>query len=598
MSLSGWFGKALRVNLSTGSISSEELAPELLTKWIGGRGLGARLIAGEVPAECDPLGMENKLVFAAGPLTGTRVPGSGRFSASAKSPLTGTITDSNAGGTWGVKFKKCGYDVLIIEGSSPAPVYLVIYEGQASLYEAEDLWGADLIKTDKLLKDKLGQNVSSACIGPAGENMVRYASIISDGSHALGRGGLGAVMGAKKLKAIAVLGAQKVAVSNTERLDFVVYETNKWIKANPITSQGLPEFGTPVLVNLFNELGVFPVRNFQASQFPDSGKISGEAIAETISTERRGCYGCPVQCTRFIQTEKTGVTAGPEYESIWALGPECGIGELEVIAEANYLCNLLGLDSISTGVTIGCAMELAEKGLLPAGPKFGNAAGLTKLIRQIAYRDDIGDLLAEGSRRVAEKCGAGQYAMQVKGLELPAYDPRGLQGMGLGFATSNRGACHLRAYMAGPEALGVPKMVNRFSTSGKAGLVITQQNINAAIDSLIMCHFINLAVSEEYFARILSAVTGIDYQTQGLHRIGERIWNLERLYNLRAGLVSSSDTLPPRLLEEPVADGPARGRTVELKPMLEEYYRYRGWDDCGRPLAYKLQELALEGFTC
>lgn len=598
MNLSGWFGKVLRVNLSTGLINREDLAPHLISDWIGGRGLGARLIAEEVPAECDPCGGENKLVFAAGPLTGTRVPGSGRFSASSKSPLTGTIMDSNAGGTWGVKLKKCGYDALIIEGISPVPVYLMISAEKAALHETGDLWGANVLETDNYLQNKLGKNVSSACIGPAGENMVRFASIISDGCHALGRGGLGAVMGVKKLKAIAVQGTKKVAVAHTDKLDFIVYEAGKWIKASPITSQGLPEFGTPVLVNLFNQLGVFPVRNFQASQFPGSDKISGEAIAETISSGRRGCYGCPIQCTRLIQTERMGVTAGPEYESIWALGPECGIGELEVIAEANHLCNQLGLDSISTGVTIGCAMELVEKGLLPTGPKFGDTAGLTKLIRQIAYREDIGDLLAEGSRRVAEQYGAGQYAMQVKGLELPAYDPRGLQGMGLGFATSNRGACHLRAYMAGPEALGVPKMVNRFSVSGKAGLVITQQNINAAIDSLIMCHFINLAVSEEYFARILSAVTGVDYQTQDLHQIGERIWNLERLYNLRAGLEAPFDTLPPRLLEEPVTDGPARGRTVELKPMLEEYYRYRGWDESGRPLAHKLQELALEGLIC
>lgn len=597
MSLYGWFGRALRVNLSTGVITGEDIDQKLLVAWIGGRGLGARIVAEEVPAGCDPLGGENKLVFAAGPLTGTKVPGSGRFSASSKSPLTGTILDSNAGGTWGVRFKKCGYDMLIIEGKSDVPVYLAITQETATLHDANELWGTDVMETNHRLKDKVGNDASIACIGPAGENLVKFASIMNDGSRALGRGGLGAVMGSKKLKAILVQGSKNVELAHMEKLDFMVYEASKWLKANPITSQGLPEFGTPVLVNLFNELGVFPTRNFQASQFPEAGRISGEAIAETLTTGRKGCYNCPVQCTRLIKT-KTGTVGGPEYESIWALGPECGIGDLAVIVEANHLCNRLGLDTISTGVTIGCAMELEEQGYLKTGLKFGDGEGLLHAIQQIAGREGFGGLLAEGSRRLAEECGANRFAMQVKGMELPAYDPRGLQGMGLGFATSNRGGCHLRAYMVGPEALGVPKMVDRFSTGGKAGLTITQQNINAAIDSLVVCHFINLAVSEEYFARILSAATGVDYQPQDLHLTGERIWNLERLYNLKAGLDSSFDTLPPRLLEEPIPEGPSRGRFVELKPMLAEYYRFRGWDTCGVPSPKKLRELGLEELSC
>lgn len=380
-------------------------------------------------------------------------------------------------------------------------------------------------------------------------------------------------------------------------MNLIVYESDKWVKASPITSKGLPEFGTPVLVNLFNELGVFPACNFQGSQFANAGKISGEAIAETIFASRKGCYGCPVQCTRMVKIGALTM-AGPEYESLWALGPECGIDDLEVIARANHLCNLLGLDTISTGVTIGCAMELQERDLLKTGIKFGDTAGLLRVIKQIAHREGLGNLLAEGSRRMTDKYGCVQYSMQVKGLELPAYDPRGMQGMGLGFATSNRGGCHLRAYMAGPEVLGIPKMVDRFTTGGKAGLTITQQNINAAVDSLLICHFINLAVSEEYFARALSATTGIGYRPQDLHHIGERIWNLERLYNLKTGVDPSFDTLPTRLLEEPIAEGPSLGRTVELKPMLAEYYRFRGWDAAGIPTPRKLQELGLEGYAC
>lgn len=596
MGLFGWNGQALRIDLSSGTINVESLAQKDLADWIGGRGLGAWIVAGEVPAGCDPLGKDNKLVFAAGPLTGTGVPGTGRFSASSKSPLTNTVFDSNAGGAWGVRLKRSGFDALIIEGESSAPVGLTILDGRAELNNAVEIWGSDVPETNKKLKDKYGGDISVACIGPAGENLVKYASIMNDDSRALGRGGLGAVMGKKKLKAIVVRGSQIIKTANQGKLDFFIYEADKWIKANPITSQGMPEFGTPVLVNLFNELGVFPARNFQESVFPDAFRISGEAIAN-ITAGRGGCHSCPVQCARIVKT-KTGVFKGPEYESIWALGPECGIADLDTVIAANYMCNSLGLDTITTGVTVGCAMELQEKGFLDTGLKFGDGPGLLKAIGQIARREGAGHLLAEGSRALAAKYGADRYAMQVKGLELPAYDPRGLQGMGLGLATSNRGGCHLRAYMVGPEALGVPKMVDRFSTGGKAGLTITQQNINAAIDSLIVCRFINLAVSEEYYARILAAVTGVDYHPQDLHRAGERIWNLERLYNLRSGLDYSYDTLPPRLLEEPVREGPSGGRIVELAQMLTEYYRFRSWDEYGVPSAAKIKELGLEGFSC
>lgn len=597
MEIYGWFGKGLRVNLSNGTVSEETIKQKDLENWIGGRGLGSLTVAREVQPDCDPLGKENKLVFAAGPLTGSRVSGSGRFSVSAKSPLTGTIFDSNSGGTWGVKLKKCGYDMLVIEGQSAVPVFLEIHSERVLIREAGKLWGADVFETNNTLRDLLGKDVSVACIGPAGENLVKYASIINDGSRALGRGGLGALMGAKNLKAVTVCGNKNISINNPEKLDFIRYETDKWIKANPITSKGLPEFGTPVLINLINELGVLPTRNFQFSQFPGALKISGEAIARDLFAGRKGCHRCPVLCARQIKTEK-GITEGPEYESIWALGPECGIGNLEVIAEANRLCNRLGLDTISTGVTIGCAMELEEKGLMSTGLAFGDGQGLLQAIKEIAYRKGKGTMLAEGSRNIAAKCNAVQCAMQVKGLELPAYDPRGLQGMGLAFATSNRGGCHLRAYMIGPEALGVPKMVDRFGTGGKAGLVINQQNITAAIDSLVICLFINLAVSEEYFARTLSAMTGVDYQPQDMHLIGERIWNLERLFNLRSGIGATSDTLPQRLLEEPVKEGPSKGKMVELQPMLKEYYRFRGWDESGIPSLKKLKELGLEEFLC
>jgi aldehyde:ferredoxin oxidoreductase len=589
----GWVGKIIRINLTDNKITTFTPAQELYRDYLGGRGMGAKILWDEVGPEVSPLSPENKLIFMTGPLTGTKVPTAGRFSATSKSPLTGTIFDCNSGGIWGARLKKAGYDGLIIEGQADKPVYILLNENGAIIKDASGLWGKDVPDTTKVITDIEGVGYSTACIGPAGENLVKMACIINDGTRALGRGGLGAVMGSKNLKAIAVKGSAEIPVADPQKLDFVLYETNKWLKANPITSQGLPEFGTPVLVNLFNEIGIFPSYNFQNSQFAEAEKISGETIAEKLLVKKKGCFGCPIKCGRVTRTSKeTG--EGPEYESLWALGPQCGISDLEAIAEASYLCNRLGLDTISVGVTIGCAMEMAANKIIDYSIKFGDTKKLPEIINDIAYRKGIGDELAEGSKAFAEKHGSQQYAMQVKGLELPAYDPRGAQGMGLGFATSNRGGCHLRAYMVGPEVLGVPKMVDRFSFHGKAGLTIFYQNINAAMDALIICRFIGLAVSEEYFARLLSAVTGISYQPQDLHIIGERIWNLERLYNLREGYSFNDDTLPDRLLNEPVKSGPSKGHVVNLEPMLAEYYRFRGWDLTGVPGSKKLNDLGLE----
>lgn len=589
----GWTGKVLRINLTTQQVSTEQPATDLYLKFIGGRGLGCEMLWQEVLANVDALSPENKLIFMTGPFTGTKVPTAGRFTVTSKSPLTGTVFDANSGGIWGARLKKAGYDGLIVEGKSEKPVYIAITETGACIHDATGLWGLDVPETTNLIKKKEGQGYSVACIGPAGENLVKISCIMNDQTRALGRGGLGAVMGAKMLKAIAVTGKQEVKVADPEKLDFVLYETDKWLKASPITSQGLPEFGTPVLVNLFNESGVFPARNFQDSQFAEAGKISGETLAEKLTTGKRGCYGCPIKCTRVTRTSREE-GEGPEYESIWALGPQCGISDLEAIAEANYLCNRLGLDTISAGSSIGCAMEMAENKLLDIDLKFGDTAKLASLLEDIAYRRGLGSDLAEGARAMAAKYNGAQYAMQVKGLELPAYDPRGLQGMGLGFATSNRGGCHLRAYMVGPEVLGVPKMVDRFAVNGKAGLTIFYQNINAAMDALIICRFVGLAVSEEYFARLLSAVTGENYQPRDLHVIGERIWNLERLYNIREGFSRLDDTLPHRLLHEAVKSGPSRGHVVNLDPMLADYYRFRGWDNSGVPVPEKLSQLGLE----
>lgn len=591
----GWVGKIARVNLTSREVSIQELDGNLATSYLGGRGFGARWLYDEVGPSVDPLGPENLLIFATGPLTGTKAPTGGRFSVCTKSPLTGTVLDSNSGGKWGVRLKGTGYDALIITGAANAPVWLLVNEDGITLNDADHLWGLDVEATTDSLLDKVSRPelASVACIGPAGEKLVRFAAIINDRTRAAGRGGVGAVMGSKNLKAIVACGSQKPAVADISGLDFAVYESRKAIKQSPVTAVGLPKYGTAGLIRIMNLLGALPTRNFRDCCFEHIDEVSGEALRERLLVKRSACWGCPIGCARVTKT-KRGQGEGPEYESLWALGPECGVSDLEAIAEAGYLCNRLGLDTISTGVTIACAMEMVERGIADFAIHFGNAQEMLTAVEDIAYRRGLGNELAEGSRRFAERYGATECAMEVKGMELPAYEPRAMGAQGLGFATSNRGACHLRGNMLGAEMLGIPKMVKRFTFEGRAGLLIYHQHISAVFDSLGMCKFAGLALSDEHLARMLSAVTGIPFTPQSLHIIGERIWNLERLYNLREGFTSKDDALPRRLIEEPLSQGPAKGRRVDLAPMLAEYFRFRGWDSEGVPTREKLRQLGLE----
>lgn len=584
--MKGWQGRVLRVDLGTGKVIEDPLPEELAASFLGGRGFGVYWLFREALA-ANPLGPDNIIVLATGPLTGTRAPTAGRVTAVTRSPLTGTVCDSSAGGGFGARLKRCGYDALIIRGQASAPVYLRVTRGKASLEEARHLWGRDIPSTCRLLRPVAGRNGSILAIGPAGEQGVLYAGAAVDGRRHLGRGGLGAVMGAKRLKAIVVAGDQPVRLADPQAFDLILYEVNKLLEANPITAQALPEFGTAVLVNLLNQARSFPTRNFQAGYFPEAEAISGERLRAVFYKRRSACYGCPIGCGRVVNLDGENVE-GPEYESIWALGANLGISDLKAIIRANLLCNRYGLDTISTGGTLACAMELAEKGLAPNTLSFGRSDAVLALIPQIALRQGLGEELANGARDLARRYGAPELAMQVKGLELPAYDPRGMQGQGLAFATSNRGGCHLRANMLGPEILGAPKMVNRLETAGKAGLVIYLQHNHAALDSLVLCKFTAFALRDEHYARMLRAATGQDWRAQDLQRVGERIWNLERLYNLKAGFGPQDDTLPSRLLEEP-----AQGRPVDLAAMLGEYYRFRNWEASGWPTQAKLKELGL-----
>lgn len=588
----GWIGEILRVNLSANKTVTQKLDENVAKNFLGGRGLGVKVLYDELKPETNPLGPENKIIFATGPVSGTMAPTSGRYCVVAKSPLTGTVFDSHSGGYWGPELKFAGYDAIIIEGRAEAPVYIWIRNKTVEIRDATKVWGLDTHKTTEKLIKETDSKAKVACIGPAGERQVLLAAIINDRHRAAGRGGLGAVMGCKNLKAVVVRGTGRVDVADEEKLSQALNDALMVIRKNPITNKSLPTLGTAVLVNLINEHGMYPTRNFQEGVFEDAEGVSGEKITETILSGRRACYACPIACGRVTKTsEKEG--EGPEYETAWAFSAQCGINDLTAVTHANYLCNELGLDTISTGNTIGCAMEMHQRGFLKEKMEFGDADKLVELVEKIALKEGIGKELAEGSKRFAEKHGVKELAMQVKGLELPAYDPRGAQGHALAYATSNRGGCHLRAYMIGPEILGTPALVDRFKPDGKADLVINFQNLYAALDSMILCVFTQFALNPSHYSEFVTATTGLTFTGLDLMKTGERIWNLERLFNVREGFGKKDDVLPPRFLETPLPEGGSRGRKVFLDKMLKEYYHSREWDEEGVPLERKLRELDL-----
>lgn len=399
-------------------------------------------------------------------------------------------------------------------------------------------------------------------------------------------------MGAKRLKAIIVHPGNDLLPPPVDQrcFDVVVREATELLKAHPITARTLPEYGTSVLVNLMNAVGAMPTRNFRDSRFESADAISGETLLRINPRKGNACQGCFIGCARSSRGDGQG-GKGPEYESLWALGADCGVADLAAVVGANETCNTTGMDAITMGATIACAMEFTELGVLRGGPRFGDAAALSDLVRATARRSGLGDELAEGSARFAARHGMPELSMSVKGLEMPAYDPRGMTGQGLAYATSNRGACHLRANMLGPEILGIPRAIDRFATSGKAGVLINLQNLNAVLDSLVVCKFTAFVLDEDHYARLVSATVGVTIERQELLAIGERIWNLERLFNMRAGFTCADDTLPLRMLEEPVPSGPSAGHVVDLGPMLREYYLARGWDAVGRPRPETLARL-------
>ncbi|TFG33072.1 aldehyde ferredoxin oxidoreductase [Candidatus Thorarchaeota archaeon] len=577
------------VSLTEKNITRQPIPDTLYKQYLGGRGLGVKLLYDNLAPGIDPLSPDNWLIFAIGPSTATSIPTSGRFVVITKSPATGTIFDSHAGGYFGAQLRRAGIAAVIITGAAESPVYLWINDDQIEIRDASKLWGKTTdITTDELIK-ATDEKAQVACIGPAGENRINLAAIITDKHRAAGRGGVGAVMGSKKLKAIAVRGTRVAGVANPDKLKTVVERARLLIKKNSVTDKSLPVYGTPVLVNVINEAGMLPTHNFQDGTFNDADGVSGEKLLERFSLKPYNCHGCPIGCGRMSRVRGKDM-GGPEFESIWALGPQCGINNLEWIALANDKCNLLGIDTISVGSTLGCAMELVQRGKLEHSLKFGDTTGVLEMIEDIAYARGLGAELGRGSRMFAERYGAPESAMHVKGLEIPAYDPRGVQGHALGYATSNRGGCHLRSYLIGPEILGSPVLVDRDSTEGKADLVILFQNLSAAMDSMVVCRFTNFAWTVDDYADMVATGTGLPIDGKELLRIGSRIWNLERLFNIREGFSKKDDTLPQRF-STPLPEGGSRNRVAKIDVMLPEYYSLRGWDHEGNPTEKLLTEL-------
>ncbi|UCG37733.1 MAG: aldehyde ferredoxin oxidoreductase family protein [bacterium] len=585
--------RILEVDLTTGRAAGSALGGEEVAPFIGGRGLGVRLLAPHAVPGADPLGGTVPLIVTAGPLTGAGVPSGDRFSLSTISPLTGTVMDTNSGGRLGRALKRGGTEVLAVSGRALDPVVLVVGDGELRLHPAGDLWGCSVTETILALRERWGRDAGLAVIGPAGENRVRYASIMTERMRAMGRGGAGAVMGAMNLKALVVKGSGKVPVKDPGRLKVVLEESNRWLRAHPVTSKALPALGTPMLVRICARAGIFPLRNFQAVAQGEDQAYSGEELAARFPVASSGCAGFFIQCGRI--TEVDGARGeGPEYESLWALGPDLGIEDLARIVRAAHRCNDLGMDTISAGATMACAMELAQRGLRPSSLSFGDAGAAAEMIERIARREGEGDELAEGSLFVARGAGAEAYAMQVKGMELPGYDPRGAQGQGLAYATSNRGGCHLRGgYLIAREILGIPKKVAGSVVLGKGGHVARAQDFGAVADSLSACRFATFALAAEYWSRMVRAVTGWDVGGEDLMTAGQRIVNLERILNLEMGIGPEADTLPPRFTREPLGEGPCAGEVVHLDDLLAEYYAHRGWPG-GIPSRSKRKELGLD----
>ena len=619
----GFAGKWLYVDLTSGRIESRELDPSLAETYLGGNGFGTRMLWEHVGPDVDPLGPDNVLVFAAGPLVGTLVPNGCRMEAVAKSPLTGIYGDANAGGTFGPELKFAGWDAVVLFGQASRPVTLAITDARAELRDAAGLWGLTTSQTEATVRREWGDpRVKVATIGPAGENHVRFASIQVTSQRSLGRCGMGAVMGSKNLKAVAVRGTGAVRVADPTRTHDLAVSFHRRLRANALYP-AVSAHGTPGIISLMDPLGRFPTRNFQAGSFSGVDQINAEALESRAFVRHLGCFGCPIGCDK-LHALPDGPYAGTalrsvEYETLNAFGANVHNADLDSILYANRLCDELGMDTISAGRAISFAMELWQEEILNREDTgglaldWGDASAVLRLLPMMAHRQGFGDLLAEGVRKAAATIGRGaeQFAMHVKGMEIPAQDGRAQKSMGLAHATSNRGADHLKAFPVIDETgypdearrrygeAYLPDMASPLATRHKPFLVKDGEDFGAVVDSVGVCKSGGTFVLAELYwpdiAAALEAITGIDMPVERLKRIGERIYNLQRCYNAWHGITRADDRLPRRFSDEPSPSGNAEGQVIDLEPMLDEYYQLRGWDPhTGWPTGTKLRELGLD----
>ncbi|MFC2046173.1 aldehyde ferredoxin oxidoreductase family protein [Chloroflexota bacterium] len=613
-------GKILRVNLSEGKISQEDTRQDWVEEFIGGSGLATKYLYEEVPKGADPLGPENTLIFMTGLLTGTASASASRYSVVAKSPLTGIWGHANSGGSFGPALKRSGFDGIIFEGISRDPVYLKIIDGQAELCAAGHLWGKTVPETEDSVQAASRERLTIASIGQAGENLVRYAAIMNNKHRAAGRCGLGAVMGAKQLKAIACGGNQPIRLAHAERFRKTARTQNELLNES-VLKVAFDAFGTNMIADMVNVRGGYPARNWQEGTFEQIDKINAQALTDEVFVEGVNCFACPVICGRGTEIREGKWRGhkgeGPEYETTNTLGAMCGVSDMNAITMANYHCNAYGLDTISTGSTIAFAMECYEKGILTKDETggleltFGDADLVVGLVERIAKREGIGDLLAEGTKAMSERLGQGSehYAMHVKGLELPAYDPRSAKICGLGYVTANRGGDHMTAWIEAPTFVDMPLLLVDESSikdplvanPEEVRVLVDLENAFTALDAIGACKFMGVLVMAEELVDLIASATGWEFDVDDFRKSGERIYNLMRAYCVREGIDRSKDILPERLMSDPLPDGPGKGMVIEkgtLGMMKDAYYELRGWDQAtGIPTRETLRGLGLDGLV-